>query len=244
MLRDYEQLHLPWEDGGNCCGNCTLEFCLFELQRAGKALDNLKLNSFGEISHNSDMQLDLSHLRSLTIDLSDHREMAETCEYYLYAIREPHILALPVSSWFSALTNIDTLSITQPPSRMNVDILRVFKHHRFPKLRNLNLQRVATQDDTLIEFLEAHKETLEALTIDQPLIPPHRWDPLKKDIAELFVSACGHGTSPELTLSDSFDPMTNQTFHHGGSLPSNGVLTEQELSEKAMFWDLELVPTE
>ena len=116
----------------------------------------------------------LPGLQRLDLNLGSYESKA----IYLGPANPPPNLALSssLSYWLYNLTDLTELSITMGVNcREWADIFHFLRDVPFPALRTVNLKTVRTTYHTLNAFIQAHRKSIQSLSIIEPRMDPEDW---------------------------------------------------------------------
>ena len=176
---------------------------LLERQRCSNNVRNLKLRAFDEIRALPELHIDVSCLRSLTIDLTDNSGNTSS---NVSMLDDFDIFECPMACWLLTTISIESLTLIQHPPNFNFNFLGFLDRLRFSKLTELHLKYLTTPRGTLYRFINAQRETLVSLRIEEPVAEPRQWNPLQQDISNAVSAVFETKTGTELVLTDSFRP--------------------------------------
>ena len=114
----------------------------------------------------------LTTLKRLELNLGVDEELA-VCSNQECGCWQP-------AQWVRKLTNLEELSIKMsvtmsPRCDKAADIFLFLLGVPFPRLRKLDLKYVRMTYATIHDFVEAHRETVRSLTIEEPQIEAEDW---------------------------------------------------------------------
>ena len=157
----------------------NLELMIRTLQDSGHNLPSLAIHHSLEILNNVPKITKLSGLRKLTL---------EQPRYLTLCIERWIQRKFRLTQWLTDLPYLDTLEISQVWEAGSFNIVGLLRGQRYPQLRSLSLKGVFTTAEDIREFVGAHINALEALTIEMPVISSSRWQMLRDEIRSRYVN--------------------------------------------------------
>lgn len=177
--------------------NKHLELFLLWRKVCGKAISTLALHDVYEIITPTELLVPFSQMRTLEIDLT---RMARESIHTLQWLHSPSL-----TKWYLPMGNLENLTLIQDPSAdIGIDLVAIIGQLHIRNLKSLTLKHITTPEDTLREFIRAHK-TLVSITVEEPLIKTRKWGVLRRAIvagADSNVFLPKEGT--KLSLTDSY----------------------------------------
>lgn len=181
-----------------------LEYAIGAVRQSTAALPSLVLHHSCEVMRMWPNSPSLSHLRRLVIarpyrGLSENKWSDRTGKIIIH--QDISIRRNDLATWVKELPSLHTLEITQSTyDHELLNLLHFLKGRKYPNLKVLYLKRVLSFATDLRQFIFAHMDNLESLTIDTPAIFTSEWETLKEEIEHKAPASC------RLQLTGSFKP--------------------------------------
>lgn len=177
--------------------NKHLELFLLWRKVCDKSISTLSLHDIYEIVTPSALLVPFYHMRTLEIDLTRMpRESIRTLQWgRIFCLTE----------WYVPMEHLENLTLIQDPrAEVGINLVAILWEKPIPNLKTLYLKHATTPEDTLRDFIRAHK-TLVSITVEEPLILARQWEVLRRAIvagknSNVFMPKEG----TKLLLTDSY----------------------------------------
>ena len=185
-----------------------LEYAIGAIHQSTAALPSLILHQSCEVIRMWPNSPSLPHLRRSVIarPYQGVSENERTDRSRINVVHQDTIIRRnDLATWVKELPSLHTLEITQSTNDHELlNLLHLIRNQRYPNLKKLYLKRVLGFAVDLRQFVFAHMDGLESLTIDTPAVLTSQWEVLKEDIINAAPVSC------HLQLTGSFKPRVSR----------------------------------